>query len=90
MEYSTFMQRDTFKKSYCLKIFVPVKNILQVLRFVSGLNTDSEIITSGLSIIAYNEDKNILQYINYELDKFISNIESIERCYSEIFMEVKA
>ena len=88
MEYSTFMQRD-YKGVYCLKIIVPIKHTQQILQFVSELDTGSDISTDWLNIVVY-DNENVLQYIDYELDKFISNIESIERCYSEIFMEVKA
>lgn len=86
MEYSTAIRYCICKKSYCLEICVPIKHTLQIMDFVSGLDTDSDISTSAFNIRVYN-DENILQYIEYELGKFISNIESAERCYSEIFME---
>lgn len=89
MEYETVIQRD-YKGIYCLKIIVPIKHTLQVLQFVSGLDTGSDISTDWLNIVVCDNDKNVLRYIDYELGKFISNIERAERCYNELFMEVKA
>lgn len=88
MEYETVIQRD-YKGTYCLKIIVPIKHTQQILQFVSELDTGSDISTNWLNIVVY-DNKNVLQYIDYELGKFISNIESVERCYNELFMEVKA
>ena len=88
MEYETVIQRD-HKGTYCLKVIVPIKHTLQILQFVSELDTGSDISTNWLNIVVY-DNKNVLQYIDYELGKFIEKIESAERCYNELFMEVKA
>lgn len=90
MEYETEIQRDICEGLYYLRVIVPIKHILQIIDFISGLNTNSEIKTSALTIIIYNNNENVLQYIDYELGKFIGNIENAERCYNELFMEVKA
>lgn len=89
MEYETLIQRD-YKGTYCLKIIVPIKHTLQIQQFVSELDTDSNISTDWLNIVVCNDDKNVLRYIDYELGKFISNIDFAERCYNELFMEVQA
>lgn len=86
MEYVTVIQRG-YKGVYCLKITVPIKYTQQILQFVSELDTGSKISTDWLNIVVC-DDKNVLQYIDYELGKFISNIETLERCYNELFMEV--
>ena len=88
MEYETVIQRD-YKGAYCLRIIIPIKHTLQILQFVSELDTGSDISTNWLNIVVY-DNENVLQYIDYELGKFIGNIESAERCYNELFMEVKA
>lgn len=84
MEYETTIQRG-YKGIYCLKIFVPIKHTLQMLQFISELGTGSNINANCLGIFVYN-DKDVLRYIDYELGKFISNIEWAERCYNELFM----
>lgn len=89
MEYETVIQRG-YKGSYCLKIIVPIKHTLQIQQFVSELGTDSNINTDWLNIVVCNDNKNVLRYIDYELGKFISNIDFAERCYNELFMEIKA
>ena len=89
MEYETVIQRD-YKGAYCLKIIVPIKHTLQIQQFVSELDTGSNTNTDWLNIVVCNDNKNVLRYIDYELGKFISNIDFAERCYNELFMEVKA